>query len=161
MVDRNLKALFSIALGAMALLYVAHNIANWDAARDFFVYTTSHADHEGYPVDLLPVPPAPLILLAMLLVFALELGAAAFLFWGGWKIWQARGEDGDTFNRAKTCSKIGTGLAILNWWGLFQAIAVAGYQLWQTPLGESPFYGSFFFGAMNMMLLIYLGQREQ
>ena len=160
MVDRNLKIVFSVALGAMALLYVLHNVANWGAAYDFFVYTTSHADHEGYPVDLLPVPGDALIYPAMLLVFALEFGAAGYLFWGGWKMWQARKGDAQAFGAAKNVAKIGCGLAVANWWGLFQAIAVAGYQLWQSPIGEGPFYGSFFFGAMNMALLIYLNQKE-
>ncbi len=160
MVDRYLKSFISCALGLMALLYVAHNLANWTAAHDFFVYTTSHADHEAYPVDLLPVPPEPLILIAMLLVFTLEIGAALFLLWGGWTLWQARSADAAAFEAAKTRSRIGAGLAVINWWGLFQAVAVAGYQLWQSPMGESPFYGSFFFGAMNMMLLIYLSQKD-
>lgn len=160
MADRMLKSVISFALGLMALFYVAHNIANWAAARDFFVYTTGRVGHEAYPVDLLPVPPGPLIVIAMLLVFALEIAAGVLLVWGSLALWKARGGDAAAFDRAKLYARIGAGCAVINWWGLFQAVAVAGFQLWQAPLGEGPFYGSFFFGAMNMMLLIYLGQRE-
>ncbi|WP_095011193.1 DUF2165 family protein [Tsuneonella mangrovi] len=160
MIDRTLKSLFSLALGVMALFYVAHNIANWSAARAFFEYTTGRVGHEAYPVDLLPVPPGPLILLGMLIVFALEIATGVMLVWGSVELWRARKGDAAAYQKAKVYSKVGIGCAVLNWWGLFQAVAVAGFQLWQAPLGEGPFYGSFFFGAMNMMLLIYLGQKE-
>lgn len=160
MTDRILKSLFSLVLGAMALLYAAHNIANWGAAEQFFAYSTGRVGHEVYPVDLLPVPSGPMILVAMLVVFALEIAAGLLLVWGSLALWRARLGDAADFERAKLYSKIGIGCAVLNWWGLFQAVAVAGFQLWQAPLGEGPFYGSFFFGAMNMMLLIYIAQRE-
>ncbi|WP_338466039.1 DUF2165 family protein [Novosphingobium sp. ZN18A2] len=160
MTDRILKALFAVCLGAMALLYVAHNIANVGAAYDFFVYTTTPMEKAAYPVTLLPVPPAPLIVVAMVLVFALEIGAGVFLIWGGFDMWRARNGDTQAFGKAARYAKIGIGCAVVNWWGLFQALAVAGYQLWQKPLGESPFYGSFFYGAMNLLLLIYINQRE-
>jgi predicted small integral membrane protein len=159
MVDRILKALFSLILGGMALLYVAHNIANWDKAHEFFVYTTSHANQEAYPVTLLPVPGEPLVIAAMLLVFALELAAALFLIGGAWKLWSARKADAAKFEQAKLWSKIGIGCAVANWWGLFQVIAVAGYQLWQMPLGAGPDHGSWVFGAMNMLVLLYLSRR--
>jgi predicted small integral membrane protein len=160
MLDRNLKALFSLILGGLALLYVAHNLANLGAAYDFFVYTTSHADQEAYPVTLLPVPSSPLIVAAMVLVFALEGAAALFLLLGAWKLWSARKADAATFESAKTFSKIGIGCAVANWWGLFQVVAVAGYQLWQMPLGGSPDHGSWVFGAMNMLVLVYLSQKD-
>lgn len=160
MIDRIAKALLCAMLGALALFYVAHNIANWGQAHDFFVYATSHAGQEAYPVTLLPVPPAPLVLVAMVLVFALEAAAALFLLWGGWRLFAARRADAAAFHAAKSVAKIGIACAVLNWWGLFQVIAVAGYQLWQMPMGEGPFYGSFFYGAMNMAVLVYLNQRE-
>ena len=160
MLDRKLKALFSLMLGGLALFYVAHNFANIGPAYDFFTYVTSHVDQESYPVTLLPVPPSPLIVVAMVLVFALEAAAAFFLIWGAWKMWKTCAKDAAAFEAAKNLSKIGIGCAVLNWWGLFQVVAVAGYQLWQMPLGEGPYYGSFFFGAMNMAVLVYLNQKD-
>lgn len=161
MIDRILKALFAVILGAMALLYVAHNIANLGPAYEFFVYSTSHADQQSYPVTLLPVPPSPLVWLAMALVFALEIAAGVFLVWGGARLWNARGADPAAFGKAKLFAKIGIGCAVLNWWGLFQVIAVAGYQLWQMPLGAGPDHGSWVYGAMNMLLLVYLNQKDE
>ncbi|HSG34689.1 MAG TPA: DUF2165 family protein [Sphingomonadaceae bacterium] len=160
MLDRKLKALFSLILGAMALLYVAHNLANLAAAYDFFVYATSHVDQTAYPVTLLPVPTSPLIVAAMVLVFTLEIAAGVFLVWGSVRLWQARHADGAAFEAAKTFSKIGIGCAVANWWGLFQVIAVAGYQLWQMPLGGGPDHGSWVYGAMNMLVLIYLSRKD-
>lgn len=160
MIDRILKAGITASVGLMALLYVAHNIANLQQAHDFFVYTTSHADQEAYPVTLLPVPPGFLIVIAMVIVFALE-GAAGLLgLYGGWKLLSLRNADVATFEAAKKWAKIAMGLAVLNWWGLFQGVAIAGYQLWQMPLGQGPFDGSWVYGAMAMMTLIYVSMRE-
>lgn len=160
MVDRMLKALVSVIVGLIALLYVAHNLANAGAAYEFFVYTTSHADQQAYPVTLLPVPPPFLVVVAMVLVFTLEGAAALLCLYGGWKMFAMRRADAATFESGKTASKIGFGCAILNWWGLFQGIAVAGYQLWQMPLGGGPDHGSWVFGAIAMTSLIYVSQRE-
>ncbi len=160
MTDRIIKAVASACVGLFALLYVAHNIANLPQAYDFFIYTTSHVDQEAYPVTLLPVPPNFVIVVAIVLVFSLEATAGLLGLFGAWTLWSNRKADAATFEASKKWAKIAMGCAVLNWWGLFQGVAVAGYQLWQMPLGESPFYGSFFFGAMAMMTLIYVSMRE-
>ncbi|GGD55243.1 DUF2165 family protein [Croceicoccus mobilis] len=156
MIDRILKALMSFIIGAMALLYLAHNIANVGAAFDFFTYTTSHADQAAYPVTLLPVAPAWAIVIAMALVFALEGAAAAACIYGGFVLFFLRAADDEAFEAGKKWAKIGLGCAIANWWGLFQVIAIAGYQLWQMPLGTGPDHGSWQYGAMAAISLIYL-----
>ncbi len=160
MTDRVLKAAITASVALMALLYVAHNIANLPQAYDFFVYTTSHADQEAYPVTLLPVPPAFLIAIAMVVVFSLELLAGLGGLFGAWKMWSARSTTAADFELAKRWAKIAMAAAVVNWWGLFQGIAIAGYQLWQMPLGQGPFDGSWVYGGMAMMTLIYISMRE-
>ncbi|WP_230279426.1 DUF2165 family protein [Croceicoccus sp. Ery15] len=159
MVDRILKALISAIVGLIALLYVAHNLANIGEAFAFFTYTTSHADQTAYPVTLLPVPPPFLIVVAMVLVFALESAAGVLCLYGGWRLFALRRAGAGAFESGKAISKIGLGCAVLNWWGLFQGIAVAGYQLWQMPLGEGPMMGSWIYGGIAMASLIYISQR--
>jgi len=160
MIDRTIKSIASGCVGLFALLYVAHNLANLPQAIDFFGYTTSHVDQEAYPVTLLPVPPKFLIIVAAILVFSLEATAGILGLYGAWVLWSLRKSDAATFETGKRWTKIAMGCAVLNWWGLFQGIAVAGYQLWQMPLGEGPFYGSFFYGTMAMLTLIYVSMRE-
>ena len=160
MTDRILKAAITASAALMALLYVAHNIANAPQALEFFAYTTSHVDQQAYPVTLLPVLPNFLLIVAMVLVFGLELIAGTGGLYGAWKLWSLRRASSEEFEAGKKWAKIAMGAAVVNWWGLFQGIAVAGYQLWQMPLGEGPFYGSFFFGAICMMTLIYVSMRE-
>lgn len=160
MIDRNLKILASLIIGALALTYVAHNFANIGQAEAFFTYVTSHQGQEAYPVTLFPVPPKALIYLAMAMVFSLEVAAGLFLWSGAWRMWQARSGSAEDFNAAKRHAKIGLGCAIANWWGLFQVIAVAGYQLWQMPNGIGPDHGSWVFGAMSMLTLIYISHRD-
>lgn len=159
-IDRLLKAAITASVGLMALLYLMHNLANLPQAYAFFVYTTSHADQTAYPVTLLPVPAAALVVIAMILVFSLELITGLGGLLGAWKLWSLRKADAATFEGGKTWAKIAMGAAVLNWWGLFQGIAVAGYQLWQMPLGEGPNHGSWIYGGMAMMTLIYLTMRE-
>lgn len=161
MIDKTLKALFALIAGALALTYLAHNLANIGPAYTFFVYVTSHASQEAYPVTLLPVPAPPLIYLAMLIVFSLEGAAGVLLVWGAWRMWTTRHGDPADFERAKMIAKFGHGCAIANWWGMFQVIAVAGYQLWQMPQGGGPDHGSWVFGAINMAMLIYLSMPER
>lgn len=159
MTDRQLKALLCLILGAMALLYVVHNLANFGEARAFFTYVTSHADQVAYPVTLLPVPAAPLVLMAMALVFALEIAAGVLLVMASLEI--ARGaRDPQRDARAMRLARTGIGCALLNWWGLFQVVAGAGYQMWQIEAGRDPFYSSMLFGAMYMLVLIVLNQRS-
>lgn len=160
MIDRYLKILTCLIIGCMALIYVAHNFANIGAAHAFFTYVTSHQGQEAYPFTLFPVPPNALIIVAMILVFGLELAAGALLLLGAWRLWNARRSDAVAFNAAKHVAKIGLGCAIANWWGLFQVVAVAGYQLWQMPNGQGPDHGSWVFGAMSMMTLIHLSMHE-
>lgn len=160
MTDRLLKAVITASVALMALLYVAHNIANLPQAFDFFVYTTSHVDQEAYPVTLLPVPPKFLIVLAIVVVFSLELLAGIGGLFGAWKLWSLRSKSRAEFEAGKKWAKIAMGAAVINWWGLFQGVAVAGYQLWQMPLGQGPFDGSWVYGGMAMMTLIYLSQGE-
>ncbi|MCJ2177124.1 DUF2165 family protein [Novosphingobium album (ex Hu et al. 2023)] len=160
MIDRLLKALVALVLGAMAILYVIHNIANFGAAQAFFAYVTSHADQEAYPVTLLPIPPSPLVLAAMALVFALEIATGVLLLWAGASM--IKGRDGTApFEKGVCLAKIGIGCALANWWGLFQAIAGAGYQMWQIEAGRDPFYSSLLFGTMYMLFLIVLNQRSE
>ena len=160
MIDRVLKSAITASVALMALLYVAHNFANLQQAFDFFIYTTSHADQEAYTVTLLPVPPKFLIVIAMVLVFSLELVAGIGGLFGAWKLWSLRAADAADFEAGKKWAKIAMGAAVVNWWGLFQGVAIAGYQLWQMPLGQGPFDGSWIYGAMAMMTLIYLSMRE-
>ncbi|MBH0112837.1 DUF2165 family protein [Novosphingobium sp. YJ-S2-02] len=155
MTDRQLKALLCLILGAMALLYVVHNLANFGEARAFFTYVTSHADQVAYPVTLLPVPAAPLVLMAMALVFALEIAAGVLLVIASLEI-----ASGARDARAMRLARTGIGCALLNWWGLFQVVAGAGYQMWQIETGRDPFYSSMLFGAMYMLVLIVLNQRS-
>ncbi len=105
------------------------------------------------------MPPPWLVVVAMALVFALEGAAALLCLYGARHLFALRRADAALSSAARSWTKIGLGCAILNWWGLFQGIAVAGYQLWQMPLGAGPDHGSWVFGAIAMLSLIYISQR--
>jgi len=160
LIDRYLKIMVCVIIALMVLMYDAHNIASLEQAHAFFVFATSHQGQEAYPVTLLPVPASPLVYTATILVIGLELLGGTVLLIGALRMWSRRSEIAPAFEKAKALAKVGFGCAILVWWGLFQGIAVAGYQLWQMPGGEGPNTGSWIYGAMTMMSLIYVSLRE-
>jgi len=160
-VDRYIKIVVCLVIAVMALMYGAHNIANIEQAYGSFVFATSNEGQEIYPVTLLPTPASPLLTIAMWFVIGLELLAGTLLLIGALRMWSRRREITPAFENAKAVAKVGFGCAIIVWWGLFQAIAVAGYQLWQMPGGEGPNTGSWIYGAMTMMSLIYVSLPER
>ena len=161
MTDRVLKILVTLVLGSMVTLLVAHNLANLGAAHGFFLWATSPEGNEAYPINLLPPPPAALVVLGMIVVLALETAAGFLLLLGSWRMWRARHATAPQFRSAKTFAKLGLGCTIANWWGMFQAIAVGGYQIWQKPDSVGPDHGSWVMGAMAILILIYLSQPEE
>ncbi len=160
MIDRCLKAIFTATLGLMALLYVIHNIINLPQAYDAVGYVLSLENNAVFTNNLLPAIPPGLIPVVAWLIFLFEISCGVICLLGAWKLWQARGADDATFESAKGTAKLGAGLAVLIWFGFFGVIGGAGYQMWQSEIGAGSLTDAFKFSVWGLMLLLYLGQRE-
>jgi predicted small integral membrane protein len=160
MIDRYLKISFVAALGAMALLYVIHNIMNMTDAYWAVGYVLSLENNEVFDANLLPAIPAAAIPFAAWIIFAFEIACGLICLIGAWKLWQARGADAAEFESAKTMAKIGAGLAVIIWFGFFGAIGGAGYQMWQSEIGAGSLGDAFKFSVWGLLVLIYLGQKD-
>lgn len=160
MIDRYLKTAFVAALGAMALLYVIHNIVNLQTAYGAVGYVLGLEHNEIFTVNVLPAIPAGVIPVMAWIIFAFEIATGVLCLAGAWKLWQARGADAATFEAAKGTAKLGAGLAVITWFGIFGALGGAGYQMWQHEIGAGSLGDAFKFSVWGLLVLLYLGQRD-
>ena len=79
---------------------------------------------------------------------------------GGWRLWGARGADAAGFEGAKATAKLGAGLVIFTWFGLFGVAGGAAYQMWQTDVGSGSLNDAFKFSVWGFLLLLYLNQKD-
>ena len=160
MIDRYLKTAFTASLGLMALLYVIHNIMNIDAAYGAVGYVLGMEGNKIFANNLLPAISGSAVPLFAWLIFSFEIATGLICLWGAWKLWSARGADAAGFEAAKPIAKLGAGLAVITWFGLFGTFGGAGYQMWQTEIGAGSLGDAFKFSVWALLVLIYLGQRE-
>lgn len=160
MLDRNLKVIFTALLGLMALIYVLQNFVNLEAAYGALGYVLSLQDHEGFARNMFPALGSPFSQVAAWIVFAFELATGVVLLWGAWRLWSARGADPAEYRAATRAARLGAGLAVITWFGLFGVFGGAAYQMWQTEVGSGSLNDAFKFSVWGFLLLLYLGQRE-
>lgn len=161
MTDRIMKSLIAAVLGAMALFYVIHNWMNLDSAYGAVAYVLGMEGNEIFPNNLLPAFSPPLAYALAWVIFAFETATGIFCLLGAWKLWSARKADAATFESAKTFARIGAGLAILTWFGIFGTLGGAGYQMWQTEVGSGSLSDAYKFSVWGFLLLIYLALPER
>lgn len=161
MEHRYLKIALTLSVALLALFYVAHNFANWDAARGAIGYVLGQADHVAYPTDLAPrIAGGPGVTIVLLVICAGEAAAGLTALAGAIRLWQARRADAAAFAAAKRLAVIGAGLAVLVWFLLFAAFGGALYQMWQTEVGAKSLEGAFQFAGLSFLTLIYLSLPE-
>lgn len=161
MEHRWLKILLALSVALLALFYVAHNLANWDAARQAIGYVLSHEGHAVYPANLAPAVRNPaLVTLALVLICAGEAAAGLISLAGAWRLFRARRADPAGFAAAKRLAVIGAGLAVLVWFLLFAVVGGALYQMWQTEVGAGSLEGAFQYAGLAFLTLLYLSLPE-
>ena len=161
MEHRYLKVALTLSVALLALFYVAHNIANWEAAQAAVGYVLGQDSHTAYPASIPPAIESPLLVTAVLiLICAGEAAAGLVALVGAYRIWAARRADLQAFAAAKKLAVIGSGLAVLVWFLLFAVFGGALYQMWQTPAGAQSLEGAWQFSGLSFLTLIYLSLPE-
>ena len=160
MIDRYLKTAFVASLGLMALLYVIHNIMNSDQAYGAVAYVLGMEGNEIFDNNLLPAITGSAVFVFAWIIFAFEIATGLICLWGAWQLWSARGADAAGFEASKSMAKLGAGLSVVTWFGLFGTFGGAGYQMWQSEIGAGSLGDAFKFSVWGLLVLIYLGQRE-
>ena len=139
------------------LMYGLQNLANLHAAYGFVALMVGMEGHVAYPDHLGPSVQAPALIWTMLaVIIALEFAAGALAAKGAFDLWLARGASAAEFNASKRFALLGTGLAVVLWFGIFSAIGGAYFQMWQTETGNGALEGAFWYSLQNGLVWLML-----
>ena len=157
MAIRYLKIILVILVGLQGLLYVAGNSANWNTGLESVAYVLSMEGHEIYGSHIVPpVTNSALVTIAFLVILAGEFLVGALSLKGAWDLWSARKGSPDAFEAAKTYAVLGTGMAMVVWFGGFVVIGGVLFQMWQTQIGHGSFADAFVFAASGALVLLFV-----
>ncbi|WP_258240597.1 DUF2165 domain-containing protein [Pseudidiomarina homiensis] len=161
MVLKWLKILLTGSLGLLCLFYALQNIANLDAVYSVMAAVMGMENHNYYPTTFaFTISQPTLIWLAAALVIAAELTAGLVFLVAGWKLIQVRNAPSNLFQAEKSWVLIGAGIALLVWFGFFQVIGGAFFQMWQTELGDASMRGAFIYLASVALVTWFVYQPE-
>ena len=150
-----------VFVGLSAVLLVAGNIANWNAGLGTVGYVLSMEGHEVYGSHIFPPVTKPaLVTIAFLLILAGEILVGALSLKGAWDLWSARTGSADAFNAAKTYAVMGTGMAVVVWFGGFVVIGGVLFQMWQTEIGHGSFADAVILAAAGGLVLLFVNSPE-
>lgn len=158
---RHLKICLAMFVALLCLMYASQNLVNLGAAFNFVADIVSMANQVVYPRSFGPAIHSPaLIWIILYIIIALEIGAGLLAARGAIDLWQVRNAGAEDFNNAKTFAILGTGLAVVVWFGLFSAIGGAYFQMWQTELGSAALQGAFQYAVLNGIILIFINTAD-
>ena len=161
MATRFLNIILVVFVGLHGFLYVAGNIANWNAGLGAIAYVLSMEGNEIYGSHIFPpVTNSVMVTIAFLLILAGEFLVGALSFKGAWDLWIARKGSADTFNASKTYAIVGTGMAVVVWFGGFIVVGGALFQMWQTPIGASSLDNAFVFAVTGGLILLFVSNPD-
>ncbi len=161
MLIRCLKAVLVAFVGLIGLLFVAGNTANWNAGRELVGYVLSQEGHEIYASHIVPsVTNSFLVTIAYLIILAGESLVGVLSLKGAWDLWSARKGSADAFNASKTYATLGTGMAMVVWFGGFIVIGGVLFQMWQTQIGAGSFKDAFVCAASGGLVLLFVNSPD-
>ncbi len=161
MAIRYLKIILVLFVGLQALLYVAANTANWSAGVGAVGYVLSMEGHEIYGTHIFPPVTHPaLVTIAYLLILTGESLVGVLSLKGAWELWNARKASADVFNASKAFALLGTGMAMVVWFGGFIVIGGALFQMWQTEIGAGSFDDAFVFAATGGLVMLIVSRSD-
>ncbi len=154
MTIRSWKAVFVAIFSILVLSYAVQNVANLTGGMySSFTYVLSQADHVAYPESVVPPVTQPVLIWTVLLsVLVLEFACAALTGYGAWNMWRHREASSSEFAAAKKHALNGLGVAVVIWFLLFGTFGAAVFQMWQTEIGNSSFYGAFQLTVYSLLL---------
>lgn len=162
MAIRYLKIVLITFVGLQGWLYVAGNLANWDAGLGAVAYVLGMQDHAVYSNPIIPPITGPVVVtLAFLVILAGEFLIGALSLKGAWDLWRARKASADAFNSAKTYAILGAGMAMVVWFGGFIVLGGALFQMWQTQAGAGSFNGAFVYSASSGLVLLFVNSHDR
>jgi predicted small integral membrane protein len=156
MAVRYLKIVLVVFVSLQGLLWVIANVTNWSSGLGAVGYVLSMQEHAVYGSHIfVPVTNPTLVKIAFLVILAGESLVGLLSAKGAWDMWTARRESAQAFNSAKTFAVLGTGMAMVVWFGGFTVIGGALFQMWQTEIGAGSFHDAFWFATMGGLVMLF------
>ncbi|MBO0749411.1 MAG: DUF2165 family protein [Porphyrobacter sp.] len=153
--------LFTALLGLMALIYCIQDLLNLHASYGTFDLIMGQSANKAFAVSLFPSLGPPLTRIAAWITFIAEAATGVALLFGAWKMWAARAADRSAFAASTHYARLGAGLAVFTWFGLFGVGGGAAWQMWQHTVGSGALENAFQFSVWGFLLLIWLSQGER
>ena len=148
--NRYLKIALVAFASLFCLFYALQNMANLGSAEWFVGAMSAMEDHEAYPNTFAFAVKSPALVKTMLwIIILLELAAGLLAGKGAIDLFGRRNGSSDEFNGAKTYALVGTGLAVLIWFGIFGAFGGAFFQMWQVEAGLNALRDASFFAIQH------------
>lgn len=161
MAIRYLKIVLVIFVGLQGLLYVAGNTANWSAGLGAVSYVLGMEGHEAYGTHIFPPVTNPVLLtMAYIAILTGEFLVGVLSLKGAWDLWRVRNAGAAVFNARKTYAIVGTGMAMVVWFGGFVVIGGALFQMWQTQLGAGSFDDAAVFALTGGIIMLFVGRPD-
>ncbi|PWK54206.1 DUF2165 family protein [Pleionea mediterranea] len=161
MAIRILKIILITFVGLQGWFYVAGNIANWSTGLEAIAYVTGMAEHNVYSTHIFPPITNPIIItLIFICIIIGEFLVGAFSLKGAWDLWKVRHDSSDVFNSSKGFAILGSGMALVVWFGGFVVIGGALFQMWQTTIGANSFKDAFVFAATSGIVLLFVNAKD-
>ncbi|WOD38623.1 DUF2165 domain-containing protein [Nodosilinea sp. E11] len=148
------KTLLVASIGLLAAVIVLNNLTDYNANFQYIQHVLTMdtvLPESRLTWRAIASPQLHQIIYAVIMVIE---GAIALLCLGGaTALFQAIGEDGVTFNRAKTTATYGLTLAFLFWFVGFMVVAGEWFTMWQSAdwNGQQPAFR--FIGCVGFVLL--------
>lgn len=162
MAIRYIKIILVVFVGLQAWLYLAANIANWNAGLGAVGYVLSMEGNEFYSAQIFPSVRHPvLVSIAFLIILLGEFLVGALSFKGAHDLWKFRKAGPDAFHIAKKYAILGAAMTLVVWFGGFIVIGGALFQMWQSEVGGGSFDGAFVYSVMGGFVLLFLMQRDE
>ena len=148
--NRYIKISLAAFASLFCLFYAIQNMANLGPAEWFVGTMTAMEGHEAYPNTFAFAISSPVLVKMMLwIIILLELAAGLLAGKGAIDLFRQRNGSGEEFNEAKSYALVGTGLAVVVWFGIFGAFGGALFQMWQVEAGLNALRDASFFALQH------------
>ncbi len=158
---RYLKICLVVFVALLCLLYAAQNLANLRPAYNFVADVVAMGNHVVYPRSVGLSIESPLLIWIILgSIIVMEIAAGLLAAKGALDLWNSRRADAAEFNSSKTFALLGSGAAVVIWFGFIAAIGGAYFQMWQTEFGAAALQMAFQYAALNGIVLLFVNAAD-
>ena len=158
---RLMKVVLVAFAAFFCLMYALQNLVNLQPAYGFVAAMVQMDGHAAYPSHAGPAISSPLLIWTMLwIIIVLEIAAGLLAAKGAVDLWRVRQGTVEEFHAAKKFAVLGTGLAVIIWFGIFSAIGGAYFQMWQTELGADALGNATWFSIQHGVILLIVVSPE-